>query len=30
MPGVIDSHLHLVTAAMFRRLRDFYALRPIE
>jgi predicted TIM-barrel fold metal-dependent hydrolase len=22
MPGIIDSHLHLVTAGMFRRLRD--------
>ena len=29
MPEVIDSHLHLVTAAMFRRLQDRpWALRP--
>ena len=29
MPAIIDSHLHLVTAAMFRRLRDQpRALRP--
>ncbi len=29
MPEVIDSHLHLVTAAMFRRLQDRpWPLRP--